>query len=44
MKRGVLSQDGLDEVFEEAKLLPSPLRKYPVIVLCGSTRVKEQFL
>ena len=44
LKRGVLSQDGLDEVFEEAKSLPSPPRKYPVITLCGSTRFKEQFL
>jgi len=44
LKRGVLSQDGLDEVFEEAKTLPSPSRKYPVITLCGSTRFKEQFL
>ena len=44
LKRGVLSQDGLDEVFEEAKLLPSSPRRYPVITLCGSTRFKEQFL
>ena len=44
LKRGVLSQDGLGEVFEEAKSLPSPSRKYPVITLCGSTRFKEQFL
>lgn len=44
LKRGVLSQDGLDEVFEEAKTLPAPSRKYPVITLCGSTRFKEQFL
>ena len=44
LKRGVLSQDGLDEVFEEARSLPSPQRKYPVITLCGSTRFKEQFL
>ena len=44
LKRGVLSQDGLDEVFEEAQTLPSPSRKYPVITLCGSTRFKEQFL
>lgn len=44
LKRGVLSQDGLDEVFEEAKELKSPSRKYPVITLCGSTRFKEQFL
>ena len=44
LKRGVLSQDGLDEVFEEAKSLPVPPRRYPVITLCGSTRFKEQFL
>ena len=44
LRRGVLSQDGLDEVFEEAKSLPSQFRKYPVITLCGSTRFKEQFL
>ena len=44
LKRGVLSQDGLDEVFEDAKGLPSPPRRYPVITLCGSTRFKEQFL
>ena len=44
LKRGVLSQDGLDEVFEETKTLPSPPRNYPVITLCGSTRFKEQFL
>ena len=44
LKRGVLSQDGLDEVFEEARSLPSPQRKYPIITLCGSTRFKEQFL
>ena len=44
LKRGVLSQDGMDEIFEEAKSLPSPCRKYPVITLCGSTRFKEQFL
>ena len=44
LKRGVLSQDGLDEVFEEAAALPSPPRKYAVITLCGSTRFKEQFL
>ena len=44
LKRGVLSQDGLDELFEEAGSLPSPQRKYPVITLCGSTRFKEQFL
>lgn len=44
LKRGVLSQDGLDDVFEDAKSLPSPFRKYPVITLCGSTRFKEQFL
>ena len=44
LKRGVLSQDGLGEVFEEANALPSPPRKYPVITLCGSTRFKEQFL
>lgn len=44
LKRGVLSQDGLDEVFEEVRTLPSPSRKYPVITLCGSTRFKEQFL
>ena len=43
-KRGVLSQDGLDEVFEEAKAINIPSRKYPVITLCGSTRFKEQFL
>lgn len=44
LKRGVLSQDGLDEVFEEAKSFTSHSRKYPVITLCGSTRFKEQFL
>ena len=44
LKRGVLSQDGLDEVFEEAKSLPLSSRKYRVITLCGSTRFKEQFL
>ena len=44
LKRGVLSQDGLDEVFEEAKSLPTPRRNYPVITLCGSTRFKEQFM
>ena len=44
LKRGVLSQDGLDAVFEEAKSISSPPRKYPVITLCGSTRFKEQFL
>jgi len=44
LKRGVLSQDGLDEVFEDVKSLPSPPRKYPIITLCGSTRFKEQFL
>ena len=27
LKRGVLSQDGLDELFEESKSLPSPPRK-----------------
>ena len=43
LKRGVLSQDGLDEVFEEAKAITSPSRRYPVITLCGSTRFKEQF-
>ena len=44
LKRGVLSQDGLDEVFEESKKLTSPSRRYPVITLCGSTRFKEQFM
>ena len=44
LKRGVLSQDGLDEVFEEAKSFSSPSRRYPVITLCGSTRFKEQFM
>lgn len=44
LKRGVLSQDGLDEVFEESKELTSPSRRYPVITLCGSTRFKEQFM
>ena len=36
LKRGVLSQDGLDDVFEDAKSLPSPPRKYPFITLCGN--------
>ncbi|MBR3744767.1 MAG: DUF4298 domain-containing protein [Bacteroidales bacterium] len=44
LKRGVLSQDGLDEVFEESKELTSLSRRYPVITLCGSTRFKEQFM
>ena len=44
LKRGILSQDGLDEVFDEATSLSSPSRHYPVITLCGSTRFKEQFL
>ncbi|MBR4809993.1 MAG: DUF4298 domain-containing protein [Bacteroidales bacterium] len=44
LKRGVLSQDGLDEVFEEAGAVNIPSRRYPVITLCGSTRFKEQFL
>ena len=43
LKRGVLSQDGLDEVFEEAKELEIGSRRYPVVTLCGSTRFKEQF-
>ena len=43
LKRGVLSQDGLDEVFEEAKALEIGSRRYPVVTLCGSTRFKEQF-
>ena len=43
LKRGVLSQDGLDEVFEEAKALEIGGRRYPVVTLCGSTRFKEQF-
>ena len=44
LKRGVLSQDGLDEVFKEAKEFPSLPRRYPVITLCGSTRFSKQFL
>ena len=44
LKRGVLSQDGLDEVFDEAKAIEAGCRRYPVITLCGSTRFKEQFM
>ena len=44
LKRGVLSQDGLDEVFDEAKELDVERRRYPVVTLCGSTRFKEQFM
>ena len=44
LKRGVLSQDGLDEVFDEAKALRIGSRNYPVVTLCGSTRFKEQFM
>ena len=42
LKRGVLSQDALDDLFDSVK--PEAPRKYPVITLCGSTRFKEQFL
>ena len=42
LKRGVLSQDALDDLFDAVK--PETHRKYPVITLCGSTRFKEQFM
>ena len=42
LKRGVLSQDGLSDLFDSIK--PEGARQYPVITLCGSTRFKEQFL
>ena len=44
LKRGVLSQDGLDEVFDEAEELGLKRRRYPVVTLCGSTRFREQFM
>ena len=42
LKRGVLSQDALDDLFDSVR--PEAAGKYPVITLCGSTRFKEQFL
>ena len=42
LKRGVLSQDALDDLFESIR--PEQVGKCPVITLCGSTRFKEQFL
>ena len=42
LKRGVLSQDALDDLFDSIR--PEAHTRYPVITLCGSTRFKEQFL
>ena len=42
LKRGVLSQDALDDLFDAVK--PKAHGNYPVITLCGSTRFKEQFM
>ena len=42
IKRGVLSQDALYDLFDSVR--PEVQTSYPVITLCGSTRFKEQFL
>jgi hypothetical protein len=42
LKRGVLSQDALYDLFDSVR--PEAPTRYPVITLCGSTRFKEQFL
>ncbi len=44
LKRGVLSQDGLDEVFDEAEELGLKRRRYPVVTLCGKMCIRDRFM